>query len=206
MKVDFTAMSEHAATAGLSRQLGFIREINALKDVLRKSLMPDTERYENSAEHSWHVAMMADVLSEHANETVDVGRVIRMLLIHDIVEVDAGDTDLYDAQGRVDQHDREARAARRLFGLLPEQQAAEFRALWHEFEERKTADARFAKALDRFQPLFLNFQGGGVAWIRRGIRRDQVSDASGVIADGSMSLWHEAQRLITEAHERGWLV
>jgi putative hydrolase of HD superfamily len=112
MKVDFTAMSEHAATAGLSRQLGFIREINALKDVLRKSLMPDTERYENSAEHSWHVAMMADVLSEHANETVDVGRVIRMLLIHDIVEVDAGDTDLYDAQGRVDQHDREARAAR----------------------------------------------------------------------------------------------
>ncbi|MFT5241567.1 MAG: putative hydrolase of HD superfamily [Candidatus Promineifilaceae bacterium] len=206
MKVDFTAMSENAATAGLSRQLGFIREINALKNVLRKSLMPDTERFENSAEHSWHVAMMADVLSEHANETVDVGRVIRMLLIHDIVEVDAGDTDLYDAQGRVEQYDREARAAGRLFGLLPEQQAAEFRALWDEFEERKTADARFAKALDRFQPLFLNFQGGGVAWIRRGIRRDQVSDASGVIADGSMSLWREAQRLITEAHERGWLV
>lgn len=189
----------------LQQHLGFIFEINALKDVLRRSLMPGSERRENSAEHSWHVALMAEVLREHANDPVDVSRVVRMLLIHDIVEVDAGDTYVYDTDARADQAERELRAAERLFGLLPADQNAAFRSLWDEFEAGQSPDAKFAKALDRFQPLFLNYAGGGVAWKRNGITRDQVVEINAIIADGSSSLWQEARRIIDRSCENGWL-
>ena len=164
-------MKAHSAPSRLDRQLEFIAEINALKEVLRRSLLPHTGRRENSAEHSWHVALMAALLAEHANAEFDVPRVIKMLLIHDIVEVDAGDTYLYDTAALPGQHEREEKAAERLFNLLPPDQAQELRALWDEFEKRSTPEAKFAKALDRFQALFTNFSGGGLAWQNMDIHR-----------------------------------
>jgi putative hydrolases of HD superfamily len=189
----------------LARQLDFVLELDRLKNVLRRTLLTDRSRHENSAEHSWHIALMAVVLAEHADEAVDVARVVKMLLVHDVVEIDAGDTYVYDVVAAADKVEREVRAAERLFGLLPDDQAAEVRALWDEFESRATPEARFAHAVDRLQPVLHNFATEGQAWRHHGVTADRVESVNRHIAEGSRSLWQHARRLIAEAVERGFL-
>jgi putative hydrolase of HD superfamily len=189
----------------LNDQIRFILEIDKLKGVLRRTYLADGSRRENSAEHSWHVAMMAMVLAEHANEPVDVGRVVRMLLVHDIVEVDAGDTFVYDTVGAESKADRERRAADRIFGLLPTEQGSDVRALWEEFEAARTPDARFAAALDRMMPVLHNVHTGGRAWRENSVTADMVIGRNRRIADGSRTLWEYVRGLIERAVERGHL-
>lgn len=186
----------------LARQLYFILELDRLKSVYRRTYLVDGTRSENSAEHSWHLALMAMVLAEHANEPLDVGKVIRMVLIHDIVEIDAGDTYIYDAQD--DKAEREQRAADRIFGLLPEDQAEEFRDLWEEFEARQTAEARFASALDRFIPQLHNFHTQGRSWKEHGITSERVLLRNVEISHGSNTLWEWTQMLIERAEAEGF--
>lgn len=189
----------------LSEQMGFILEIDRLKRILRQTLISDAGRRENSAEHSWHLAMMAMVLVEYANEPVDVGRVIQMLLVHDLVEIDAGDTYCYDEKGMADKAEREECAARRIFGLLPEEQGRWLRALWDEFEANQTSDANFANALDRLQPMLLNFHTEGISWKEHQVRLEQVLGRNRVIEKGSKGLWEYARRVIDEAVERRYI-
>lgn len=163
----------------LTAQIAFIVEIDKLKQIFRQNVLTDGSRRENDAEHSWHMATMAVVLAEYADPATDLARVIRMLLIHDLVEIDAGDTFLYDAAAGADQMARERAAAERLFGLLPADQAQALRALWDEFEARETLDARFARALDRLQPMILNHHSQGGSWRQHGITADQVIGPQG---------------------------
>ena len=186
----------------LARQLHFIIELDKLKSVYRRTYLIDGSRSENSAEHSWHLALMAIVLAEHANEPLDVAKVIKMVLIHDIVEIDAGDTYIYDSQD--DKAEREQRAADRIFGLLPPDQAAEFRSLWDEFEERETAEARFASALDRFIPQLHNFYTEGRSWKEHGITSERVLLRNVEISHGSVTLWQWTQMLIERAEAEGF--
>lgn len=173
----------------LERQLRFIAEIDKLKSVERMISVIGGARRENSAEHSWHLATMAPLLAEYAPDGVDVARAQIMLLIHDIVEIDAGDTFAFDAEGAADQHERESRAAERLFGLLPGDQAEELRACWDEFERRDTPEARFAVAMDRFQGLLMNRGNGGGTWKIHDISREQVLERMAPIRDGAPALW-----------------
>jgi len=189
----------------LERQLAFVLEIDRLKEVLRRTYLTGSPRRENSAEHSWHVAVMAVVLAEHADEPVDPARVVKMLLVHDIVEVDAGDTYVYDETAVATRAAREERAAARLFGLLPPDQAGELAALWREFEARGSADARFAGALDRLMPVLHNVATGGRSWREHGITADRVVARNRTIADGSAALWEYARRLIERAVADGVL-
>ena len=189
----------------LQRQIRFILEIDALKGVLRRTYLPGADRPENSAEHSWHVAVMAVLLAEHANEPVDVARVVRMLLIHDVVEVDAGDTYVYDTAGAEAKAEREVRAADRVFGLLPEDQGRELRALWEEFEEGRTAEARFADALDRLMPVLHNVHTEGRSWREHGITADRVIARNARMSEGSEALWEYARSLIEAAVAKGHL-
>jgi putative hydrolase of HD superfamily len=189
----------------LEQQIRFILEIDALKGVLRRSYLLAGDRPENSAEHSWHVAVMAVLLAEHANERVDTSRVVRMLLVHDLVEVDAGDTYVYDSAGVEAKAEREARAATRLFGMLPEDQGRELRALWDEFEEGRTADARFATALDRLMPVLHNVHTAGRSWREHGITADRVIARNAAISRGSRKLWEYARALIDGAVAGGHL-
>lgn len=183
----------------LQRQLHFILEVDRLKNIIRRSYLCDGSRHENSAEHSWHLALMALVLHEHANEPVDLLRVLKMVIIHDIVEIDAGDTYLYDAGANAGKAEREQKAARRLFGLLPEDQRQELHTLWQEFEARQTADARFANSLDRLMPLLHNYHSGGRAWQEHQIRGDQVREHLASMGEGSQRLWEYAQTVIQAA-------
>ena len=176
-------------TAALEQQLRFLREIDRLKGVLRQSPLLDRSRKENSAEHSWHLAMYAWLLQEYAAKEVNASRVIQMLLVHDIVEIDAGDTPIHSAS-HDEQAKRETKAAIRLFGLLPDPQRDELMALWREFEMAETPDARFAKALDRFQPLLVNVFTGGGTWSESGVSYDQVIQRYGpAIRRGAPELW-----------------
>lgn len=191
-------------TAGdrLEAQLRFAVEVDRLKSILRQTRLVDGSRQENSAEHSWHVALLAALLAEHA-PCADVGRTMRMLLVHDVVEIDAGDTFCYDATANLDKDARERAAAERLFGLLPADQAAELRALWDEFEAGETAEARYAVALDRLQPLLMNFHGGGGSWAAHGITRAQVMGRMAPIAANLPGLWPTVERLVGEACAAG---
>jgi len=189
----------------LAAQLAFITEIDRLKGVLRQNRVLRGERRENSAEHAWQLALMAIVLAEHANEPVDVARVVKMALLHDLVEIDAGDTFVYDVAARADQAAREEAAAQRIFGLLPADQAAEFRALWDEFESFATPESRFAKALDRLAPVLLNFASEGHAWRSHRVGSGQVLAINSRIAEGSQALWTVARETIEEAVRRGYL-
>jgi len=193
-------------TSRLSNQIQFILEIDKLKGVLRRSYLLGADRRENSAEHSWHLAMMAMTLVEHSNEPVDIARVIKMTLIHDIVEVDAGDTYCYDTVGWTEKEERERVAADRLFGLLPSDQGLELRTLWEEFESRQTPDAKFATALDRLMPLMHNYHTKGRAWLQNGILRAQVIERNRPIGEGSKKLWEVAEQLINDAVEKGYLL
>jgi putative hydrolase of HD superfamily len=187
----------------LDRQLAFVLEIDRLKQIRRQTLLTDRSRQENSAEHSWHMAVMAILLAENAEEKeLNLLRVLQMLLVHDIVEIDAGDTFCYDDDGRRDQRKREEAAADRIFGLLPEDQAAHIRALWEEFEARKTPEARFAAALDRLQPLLHNFTTAGLQWRVHGVSQDKVLERNRVMKDGAPALWRRARALIDEAVEK----
>jgi putative hydrolase of HD superfamily len=189
----------------LQQQIRFILEIDGLKGVLRWSYLLRLDRPENSAEHSWHVAIMAVLLAEHANEPVDVSRVVRMLLVHDIVEVDAGDTYVYDATGVTAKAEREARAAERLFGMLPEDQGRELRAPWEEFEAGHTGEARFAAAVDRLMPVLHNVYTAGRSWREHGITADRVIARNATISEGSEALWEYARSLIEGAVAKGHL-
>lgn len=192
-------------TERLERQLQFILEIDRLKGVLRRTLLSDRSRRENSAEHSWHLAVMAVLLEEHAAVEVDLSRVVKMLLVHDVVEIDAGDTFLYDEPARQNKDAAERRAAERLFGLLPPDQGSELREIWDEFEARETPEARYAYALDRLQPLLLNVATEGVAWREHGVRSHQVLDMNRPMGEGAPTLWERARTLIEQAMEKGWL-
>ncbi|MEI7879350.1 MAG: phosphopantothenoylcysteine decarboxylase [bacterium] len=205
-KIDCGLVWEGAGDARLAQQLAFIREIDKLKRVSRRTLLLDGSRFENDAEHSWHLAVMAVLLKEYANvPAMDLARVIKMVLIHDIVEIDAGDTYCYDEKGNVDKLAREKLAATRIFGLLPAEQQAEFHALWEEFEKRLTPEAQFAAALDRVQPLMHNYFTQGVVWRDHGVTRSKVLDRNRHVQDGSRPLWQFAEALIQDAVERGYL-
>ena len=189
----------------LGQQIGFLQEVDRLKGVLRRSYVLAGERRENSAEHCWHVALAATLLAEHAAEPVDVGRVVTMLLVHDLVEIDAGDTFIYGGAGSADQPAREAAAAERIFGLLPGDQAAELLALWREFEAAQTPAARFAKAVDRLMPLLHNCRAQGRTWREHGVTEPRVTAVNSKIAEGSGALWSFAQELIEDACRKGYL-
>jgi putative hydrolase of HD superfamily len=161
-------------TARLRKQLSLVVEADRLKRVLRRTVITDSSRHENSAEHSWHLALAAMTLAEHAGHGVDVERVLRMVVVHDLVEIDAGDTFAYDAAANLGRVEREKLAAERLFGLLPTEQGDEMRALWDEFEEGRTETSRFAIALDRLQPLLLNDAANGGSWRTHGVTKSQV--------------------------------
>jgi putative hydrolase of HD superfamily len=183
----------------LDRQLAFLAELDRLKSVERMTRIAGGARRENSAEHSWHLAAMVALLAEYAPEGVDVGRVTRMLLVHDVVEIDAGDTFCFDDAANEDRDARERRAADRLFGLLPSDQAGELRALWDEFEDRSTPDARYAVALDRFQGMLQNRLNEGGTWIEHGVSRERVLERMAPIRDGAPDLWEVVLRVVNEA-------
>ena len=187
------------------RQIRFILEIDKLKTILRRTYLINLDRAENTAEHSWHLAMMAILLAEHANHPVEVERVVKMVLVHDIVEIDAGDTYFYDTTAALDKSKREHAAADRLFGILPADQGKELRDLWEEFEAAQTPDARFALALDRFMPQLHNYHTQGRSWAEHGISADRVLQRNACMAEGSAKLWECAQALLEDAVAKGLL-
>jgi len=190
----------------LDSQIRFVLEADRLKTVTRQSVITGESRRENSAEHSWHLAVMAVVLAEHAPPGTDLGKVGAMLVLHDLVEIDAGDLFLYsDAAAQARQEEAERAAADRLFAILPPDQATELRGLWEEFEERRTPEARFARALDRLQPMLLNMQTRGGTWTAHGITLDQVLPKVDLIEEGSASLGAYARTMIATAVQRGFL-
>jgi putative hydrolase of HD superfamily len=189
----------------LVEQIAFILEVEKLKTILRRTLLLDRSRVENDAEHTWQLALMAAVLAEHSREPVDLLRVLKMLLIHDIVEIDAGDTFAYDTVAQASQVERELKAADRIFALLPADQAGEFRALWDEFEVKVTADARFANAMDRLQPLLHNFFTDGGTWHAGGVTSASVVRRMEPIGNASDTLGDLSEKLIALAIERGFL-
>jgi putative hydrolase of HD superfamily len=189
----------------LGRQLRFIVEIDRLKRVLRQTLIADASRRENSAEHSWHLALMAGVLEEWAPEGVDLPRTVRMLLVHDLVEIDAGDTFCYDAGANLDKAERERLAAERVFGLLPADQAVELRTLWEEFEAVQTRESRFANALDRLQPLLQNLYTEGGTWRMHGVERERVRARMEPIRDAMPEVWPFVEWALQRSAEEGWV-
>jgi putative hydrolase of HD superfamily len=189
----------------IEQQFTFLTEALKLSEVFRQTLLPSSRRRENDAEHSWHLCLMVLVLAEHANTPVDPLRVLRMLLIHDLVEIDAGDTYAYDTARMADQHEREARAADRIFGLLPADQGRELRAAWDEFEARETPEARFAAAVDRLQPVLLNILTDGVKWREHGVTLPKVLARNQHAAEGARLLWEHALALLNDAVARGVL-
>jgi putative hydrolases of HD superfamily len=189
----------------LADQLAFLRELDAVKLILRQSHVQGTDRREDDAQHQWHVAVMALVLAEHADDPVDVARVVAMLLLHDVVEIDAGDVFAYDEAAAVGKADRERACAERVFGLLPPDQDAWARGLWEEFEAGESPEARFAAAIDRLQPLLQNLATDGLGWRRNGVAADRVYALNSRIANGSTALWDHARSLLDEAVAGGIL-
>lgn len=189
----------------LRKQLDFMIELDKMKNLYRQTYVLHEDRKENDAEHSWHLAILAMLLSEYSDEPVDVLRVIKMVLVHDVVEIDAGDTYCYDSEGYKSKAEREEKAAQRIFGLLPDDQREEFYALWREFEDSETADARFAAVLDRLQPLTLNYTKGGISWQEHGIRREQVLARNTEYFDVSDKIAEAIKEMIDDASDRGWL-
>lgn len=177
----------------LKQQFAFALEADKEKQIFRETWLSDGERKENDAEHAWHMALMAILMAEHANEPVDVLKTVTMILIHDIVEIDAGDTYAYDEEGKKSQKERETAAAERLFGILPEDQGKELKALFEEFEEGKTPEARFAHTMDNMQPMMLNAATKGKGWIEHQIHLSQVMKRNEHTAEGSEEIWEYAK-------------
>ena len=184
----------------LEKQFDFCREIDKEKFIGRQTYLSDASRKENDSEHAWHMAIMTLILSEYANDDIDVLKTISMLLIHDLVEIDAGDTYAYDEEGKKTQHAREVAAADRIFGLRPEDQKTKFRALWDEFESGDTPESRFARTMDRVQPMMLNAASGGISWKEHGVQLSQILERNGSTKDGSNTLWEHALHHFIEPH------
>jgi putative hydrolase of HD superfamily len=200
-----TAADPPAAGGRLDQQIAFLLEADRLKQIERMTKILGGSRRENSAEHSWHLALFALVLCEHADEPLDLARAIAMLLVHDLVEIDAGDTFAYDDAGYETKAAREEAAADRLFGLLPDTQGAQLRALWDDFEAGESPEARFANAVDRLQPLLLNHANQGGPWREHGISRERIVARNSPIAAGSAQLWALAQDRIDQVQALGLL-
>lgn len=192
------------ASNRLEQQMAFIVEIDKLKRVDRQTLIVDGTRPENSAEHSWHIALMALLMVEHIDQgsDIDLLKVVKMLLVHDIIEIDAGDVFAYDEDE--EREEREKKAGRRIFGLLPQDQAEELYQLWREFEERQTPEARYAASLDRLLPLVQNYLTGGYTWVKYHIPEEKVRKRNQVIIESSRNLWEYAQTIIDQAKEKGY--
>jgi putative hydrolase of HD superfamily len=193
-------------TDNLLKQVSFIKEIDKLKYIQRKTKLFNSDRHENDAEHSWHLAMMTLVLAEHSDKPIDVLKVLKMVLIHDIVEIDAGDTFIYDAVKNHTNTDEELVAAKRIFGLLPAEQAEEFMEIWQEFEEGTTDEAKFAKSMDRFEPLLQNTSNNGGTWVEFNVPYETVYEKKKAIKNGSAVIWNYAENLINESVEKGILI
>ncbi|MCW3117187.1 MAG: metal dependent phosphohydrolase [Chitinophagaceae bacterium] len=189
----------------LLKQVAFIHEIDKVKYILRKTRLFNSDRNENDAEHSWHLSVMAIILADHANEPVDILKVVKMLLIHDIVEIDAGDIFLYDTVASHTNTAAERTAAARIFGLLPEEQAADLTAVWEEFEAGKSMESKFARAMDRLEPLLQNISNNGGTWKEFDVRYEQVLKKKSVIEHGSSRLWEFASELISKSVKDGIL-
>lgn len=189
----------------LQKQIDFILEIDKEKNIFRQTSLSNHGRKENDAEHAWHMAIMAYLLREYANEEVDIAKVMLMCLIHDVVEIDAGDTYAYDPKGLESQKEREDAAKERIYSLLPGEQKDELIALFDEFEENKTAEARFAHAMDNFQPLLLNNSNGGTDWLEHGVSAKQVYGRQSKTKDGSKTLYEVTDRIVKENIEKGIL-
>lgn len=187
----------------LEQQIAFIVEIDKVKNIFRQTYLSDGNRRENDAEHSWHIALMALLLQEYAEEPVDVLKVMTMVLIHDLVEIDAGDTYAYDTEGAKTKKEREVQAAERIFGLLPEDQKTYFRSLWDEFEAYETSDAKYAHLLDNLQPLLLNDASGGISWREHGVYKSQIYKRNEKIEETSETIWELMKRVIDENIEKG---
>lgn len=192
-------------TERLQKQIEFVIEIDKLKNIYRQTYVLGEERKENDSEHSWHIALMAFLLAEYSEKTIDVLKTMKMLLIHDIVEIDAGDTYCYDAEGYKTKAEREEKAAQRIFGLLPENQFSELYALWREFEDGSSDEAKFAAVLDRIQPLILNYTKNGISWKEHDVCKEQVAGRYSQTAEASEKLTQLAMNIINDAHEKGWL-
>lgn len=190
----------------LLKQVAFIKEIDKLKYIQRKTKLFNSDRHENDAEHSWHLAMMTIVLAEHSDKPIDVLKVLKMVLIHDIVEIDAGDIFIYDSTKSHANTDEERIAAKRIFGLLPVEQAEEFIAIWEEFEEGATDDAKFAKAMDRFEPLLQNTSNNGGTWAEFNVPYQKVYNKKKAIKNGSTAIWNYAENLLNESVDKGILI
>ena len=189
----------------LKKQLEFLVEIDKMKNVLRRTLIVDGSRRENDAEHSWHLAMLAMVLEEYSEREINISRVVRMCLVHDLVEVYAGDTFAYDEKGYEDKLARETAAADKLFSMLPTEQGEEFRALWREFDEAQTADAMYAAAMDRLQPMMNNFLTDGHTWKEGKVTSDKVLDRMQPIKKARPELWQVVEYIVSTSIERGIL-
>lgn len=189
----------------IKNQIKFLLVIDEMKNVLRRNLVVDGSRRENDAEHSWHLAMLAMILEEYSAEKVDIERVLKITLVHDLVEVYAGDTFAYDIKGNEDKLDREIEAANRLFGMLDPAQGAEIRALWDEFEEKETAESRYANAVDRLQPLLLNYMTNGHTWKTGDVHAPQIYKRMDIIRTATPELWHIVEGIINTSIEMGIL-
>ncbi|MGY5253340.1 HD domain-containing protein [Sphingobacterium spiritivorum] len=192
-------------SAELLKQIDFIKEIDKIKYIQRRTKLFNSDRNENDAEHSWHLALMAIVLAEHSNEKIDLLKVLKMVLIHDIVEIDAGDTFIYDMQKNHSNTDEERRAANRIFGLLPLEQGEELIAVWEEFEAGETPEAKFARAMDRLEPLLQNSSNNGGTWNEPGVNYTKVYTKKSIIKEGSEKIWEYAETLINEGVKNGVL-
>lgn len=184
----------------IDQQFAFIKELDKEKLIGRQTYLANGQRKENDAEHAWHMALMAILLSEYANEPIDVLKTVTMILLHDVVEIDAGDTYAFDEVGKQTQHEREEKAARRLFGLLPKDQGEKCRALWEEFEARETPEAKFARTMDNIQPAMLNDASGGRSWEEHGACLHNVLDRNAHTAEGSKRLWDYAWQHFIQPH------
>ena len=189
----------------LLKQINFIREIDKVKYIPLKTTLFNRDRNQHDAEHSWHLAMMAIVLLEHSNADIDLLKVVKMVLIHDIVEIDAGDTFMYDTQKDHSNTDEERLAAQRIFGMLPKEQAEEFISIWEEFEAGETNEAKFARSMDRLEPLLQNTSNNGGTWQEFSVTYDKVHHKKSIIKEGSATIWEFAEQLINDSVEKGIL-
>ena len=201
---DHTAEALRGLDPDLVARLRFVLEADSLKTILRRNSITDGSRRENTAEHSWHLALMALVLAPYSAEPVDTASVVELLLVHDIVEIDAGDTFVYDTEAAAQKEELEQRAADRLFSMVPGDDGARLRSRWDEFEASDTPEARFAHSIDRLSPLLLNHANHGELWAEYGITADRVYSLNATIEAGSPDLWGVARAILDDADEKGW--
>lgn len=191
----------------LEKQLDFIREIDKEKEIFRQTYLADASRRENDAEHAWHMAVMTLLLSEYANEKIDVLKTVAMLLIHDVVEIDAGDTYAYDEEAKKTQAEREQRAAERIYSMLPSEQGDRLMQLWQEFEERQTPEAKFARTMDNIQPMLLNDASDGLAWREHQVNLSQILKRNEKTAEGSEQIWEYVyEHILKKNVEKGNII